>query len=64
MVNRNIMTAFNDGADLDARKYMLIAAYLGGVAFTNTFVGMIHALILVGDRQFQMVVTGVEGYDT
>ena len=44
LVNRNLMAAFNDGADLDARKYMLIAAYLGGVAFTNTFVGMIHAM--------------------
>ncbi len=44
LINRNILAAFSDGSDLDARKYMLIAAYLGGVAFTNTFVGIIHAM--------------------
>lgn len=36
--------AYKDGSDIEARTYMLIAANMGGVAFANAFVGIVHAM--------------------
>ncbi|MBU0935180.1 MAG: iron-containing alcohol dehydrogenase [Spirochaetes bacterium] len=37
-------TAFSNGKNVDARGYMLKAAYLGGKAFTRAYVGYVHAI--------------------
>jgi len=39
-----LLRAYKDGGDIEARTYMLIAANMGGVAFANAFVGIIHAM--------------------
>ena len=44
LITRYIARATADGEDIDARTYMLIAANMGGVAFANAFVGIIHAM--------------------
>jgi len=36
--------AVADGADIEARTYMLIAANMGGIAFSNAYTGIVHAL--------------------
>lgn len=36
--------AVKDGGDMEARTMMLIAANMGGVAFANAFVGIVHAM--------------------
>ena len=36
--------AADDGEDIEARTYMLIAANMGGIAFANAFVGVVHAM--------------------
>jgi acetaldehyde dehydrogenase / alcohol dehydrogenase len=40
----NLPRAFEDGADLDARSAMSNAATIAGLAFSNAFVGVNHAL--------------------
>ncbi|MFX6972903.1 iron-containing alcohol dehydrogenase, partial [Acinetobacter baumannii] len=40
----NLERATIDGTDLDARSATLVASTMAGVAFTNSGVGMIHAL--------------------
>ena len=44
LITRYIARATADGQDIDARTYMLIAANMGGVAFANAFVGIVHAM--------------------
>lgn len=44
LVYENILKAYNDGNDLEARKNMLTASYLGGCAFTVSYVGYCHAV--------------------
>jgi len=44
IITKYLVRSFKDGDDLEARTYMLIAANLGGVAFANAFVGIIHAM--------------------
>ena len=44
LIFENLQTAFHDGADLEARKNMLHAAYLAGSAFTVSYVGYVHAV--------------------
>lgn len=39
----NLIAAVHNGADLAARKNMQLASYEAGVAFTNSFVGYVHA---------------------
>lgn len=36
--------AYNDGKNLEAREKLLIAAYNAGVAFTQSYVGYVHAI--------------------
>ena len=44
LIFENLLTAYNDGSNLEARSNMLKAAYLAGVAFTISYVGYIHAI--------------------
>jgi alcohol dehydrogenase len=44
MLGGNIVTACNDGGNLDARRAMLIGAMLAGQAFANAPVAAVHAL--------------------
>lgn len=40
----NLENAYADGSNLEARKNMLHASYLAGVAFTRSYVGYVHAV--------------------
>ncbi len=51
LVRENLPAAVRNGADLAARGQMLIAATLGGAAFSNAQVGLVHAIAhVVGAR--------------
>ena len=43
-VYQNLLNAYNNGNDIDARKNMLQASYLAGCAFTVSYVGYCHAI--------------------
>lgn len=40
----NLVTAYNDGGNLQARENMLAGAYYAGAAFTRAYVGYVHAM--------------------
>lgn len=44
MVTRYLRRAVEDGQDLEARSQLLLAAYLAGLAFATTGLGMAHGL--------------------
>lgn len=44
MIFENLENAYNNGSDIRARGRMLMASYCAGVAFTNNFVGYVHAV--------------------
>lgn len=44
LVFANLPKACSDGKDLEARKAMAMASYYGGLAFTRTSVGYVHAI--------------------
>jgi len=44
LIFENLYAAYNDGANIAARRNMQLAAYFAGVAFTRAYVGNIHAL--------------------
>jgi alcohol dehydrogenase class IV len=44
LVFANLETAYQDGSNIEARKAMLEASYMAGVAFTRAYVGNIHAI--------------------
>lgn len=44
LVYANVETAFRDGNDMDARRNMLRAAHIAGIAFSKSYVGYIHAV--------------------
>lgn len=44
LIFENIENAYTDGNDLCARRNMLNASYLAGVAFSKSYVGYIHAI--------------------
>lgn len=44
LVFGNIEAAYQDGGDLTARKNMLHAAHIAGIAFSKSYVGYIHAV--------------------
>lgn len=44
MIHEYLPRATRDGEDMEARTYMQIAANMGGIAFANAFVGVVHAL--------------------
>lgn len=44
LINENLLVAYNDGKNVVARKNMLQAAYCAGIAFTQSYVGYVHAV--------------------
>ena len=44
LIFENILNAYNNGLDINARANMLIAAYKAGMAFSKSYVGYIHAI--------------------
>lgn len=44
LIFENLEKAYENGANLDARKNMLHASYLAGTAFTKSYVGYVHAV--------------------
>ncbi|MBR2467501.1 MAG: iron-containing alcohol dehydrogenase [Clostridia bacterium] len=40
----NILEVYNNGANVEARKNMLVASYNAGLAFTKSYVGYVHAV--------------------
>lgn len=40
----NLLRAYRDGSDFEARENMLTASYYAGVAFTRAYVGYVHAI--------------------
>jgi alcohol dehydrogenase len=44
LIFRNLPIAYAEGENLDARESMALASYYGGLAFTRTGVGYVHAI--------------------
>ena len=44
IIFENLVVAYNDGANFDARKNMLEASHKAGIAFTKSYVGYVHAI--------------------
>ena len=44
LVFENILKAYQNGLDINARANMLLAAYKAGIAFSKSYVGYIHAI--------------------
>ena len=44
LVHDNLMTAYDNPTDEDARRNMLYAAHYAGIAFTKSYVGYVHAI--------------------
>lgn len=44
LIYENLFEAYNNGENLVARKNMLEASYLAGIAFTRAYVGNVHAM--------------------
>ena len=44
LVFENLLTAYEDGHNEEARQNMPVASYLAGLAFTRAYVGTVHAL--------------------
>lgn len=44
LIFENILTAYNNGVDINARANMLMAAFKAGMAFSKSYVGYIHAI--------------------
>jgi alcohol dehydrogenase class IV len=44
LVFENILNAYTNGLDINARANMLMAAYKAGMAFSKSYVGYIHAI--------------------
>lgn len=44
LIFANIKKAYDNGADIEARKNMQLAAFYAGIAFTRAYVGYVHAM--------------------
>lgn len=44
LIHENLKTAYDDGQNKEARSNMLKAAFAAGVAFTQSYVGYVHAI--------------------
>lgn len=44
LIKENLLSAYQNGNNYQARKNMLEASYLAGVAFTRSYVGYVHAI--------------------
>ena len=52
LVSSSLIQAYGDGADLNARAGMALAAYLSGITLTNAGLGLIHGLAaVIGGRK-------------
>ncbi|MGN0818658.1 MAG: iron-containing alcohol dehydrogenase [Candidatus Coproplasma sp.] len=54
IIFKNIYTAYSDGSNLTARENMLNAAYMAGIAFSQSYVGYIHAVAHSLGGQYNM----------
>ena len=45
LIHGNLLSAYRNGGELDARRAMLEAAYKAGCAFTRSYVGYVHAIL-------------------
>lgn len=44
LINENLLEAYHNGSNLDARKSMQYASFYAGKAFTRAYVGNVHAI--------------------
>lgn len=44
LIAKYLLTAYHDGANIEARRQMLRAAYCAGIAFTQSYVGYVHGV--------------------
>ena len=44
LISGNLKTAYEDGSNLKARENLLLGSYYAGIAFTNAYVGYVHAI--------------------
>ena len=44
LIFENLLEAYNNGKNLEARENMLVASFKAGVAFTQSYVGYVHAV--------------------
>ncbi len=44
LIRENLLRALADGGDMDARFYLAVAACMAGTAFSNSGVGVVHAM--------------------
>lgn len=44
LIFENLETAYTDGKNVEARRNMLRAAYVAGIAFSKSYVGYVHAV--------------------
>lgn len=44
LIYENLLKAYEDGSDLEARENMLLASYYAGVAINSNFIGYVHAV--------------------
>ena len=44
LIGENLLTAYADGKNIQARGNMLEASYLAGIAFTRAYVGYVHSI--------------------
>lgn len=44
LIHSNLLKAYNDGNDIEARQNMLEASFYAGRAFTKAYVGYVHAI--------------------
>ncbi len=44
LISCNLKKAYEDGSDLKAREKLLLGSYYAGIAFTNAYVGYVHAI--------------------
>ena len=44
LVYENLLTAYEDGGNINARENMLLASYYAGMAINSNFIGYVHAI--------------------
>ena len=44
LIHDNLLGAYEDGSDIEVRSSMLEASYRAGIAFTQSYVGYVHAI--------------------
>lgn len=44
LIYENLLTAYEDGSNIEARENMLLASYYAGMAINSNFIGYVHAI--------------------